>query len=419
MGKWPVARLAQSNVTVAVICALLLAAVPPAPADEFRLVSGGCIRGKWLNREQQPLLEYVVRTERGIVLRLATDQVREAISLSPALTEYRNREPNTPDTAEAQWQLAEWCREQGLAKERQQHLARVLELDENHQQARRAGGYHFINGQWVLPKELREAEGYVYYRGRWRTPQEVDSLEAQAKLNLAQKDWLNKLRRWRNDLNTERAKAAAESFAAIRDPIAVKPLAQLLAGEQIRLIKFSYCDILASINTAEATGVLVQTSLHDADLEMFHHCVDKLVKLKPPHIVDPYVEALKDPNNAKVKRAALALGRFKDPSTISPLIDALRTKHLHSQGPTSPFGNLDSQTFGKSSLDAPGSFGNAAVSRGDRPKMVVVGVQNEEALEALTEITGTSFGYDQRAWHYWHAQEKRRTASQSTVNRRE
>jgi hypothetical protein len=400
---------------------LLASGIGPAivAADEFRLESGGCIRGEWLNRDQKPLLEYVVRTERGIVLRLATDQVREAISLSPALAEYRRREPNTPDTADAQWQLAEWCREQGLAKERQQHLARVLQLDENHQLARRAGGYHFINGQWVLPRELREAEGYVYYRGRWRTPQEVDSLEAQAKLSLAQKDWLNKLRRWRNDLHTERAKAAVEAFAAIRDPVAVKPLAQLLAGERIRLIKFSYCDILASINTAEATGVLVQTSLHDADMEMFHHCIDKLVELKPPHIVDPYVEALRDENNAKVKRAALALGRFKDRSTISPLIDALRTKHIQVQGSTSPFGNLDSQTFGKSSLDASGSFGSAGVSRGEGAKMVVVGVQNEEALEALTTITGTSFGYDQRAWHYWHAQEKRRTASQSTVNRRE
>jgi hypothetical protein len=45
-------------------------------------------------------------------------------------------------------------------------------------------------------------------------------------------------------------------------------------------------------------------------------------------------------------------------------------------------------------------------------------VPNREVLEALTRLSGgTSFGYDQRAWRHWLAQEQRTTAPENLQRR--
>ena len=38
--------------------------------------------------------------------------------------------------------------------------------------------------------------------------------------------------------------------------------------------------------------------------------------------------------------------------------------------------------------------------------MQIVHVQNQQVADALSKLTGANFGFDQRAWRYWHAQEK-------------
>jgi hypothetical protein len=41
------------------------------------------------------------------------------------------------------------------------------------------------------------------------------------------------------------------------------------------------------------------------------------------------------------------------------------------------------------------------------PRVIVARVQNQEVLAALTRLSQTTFGYDQRAWRLWYDQEKR------------
>ena len=84
------------------------------------------------------------------------------------------------DTAAAQWELAQWCREHKLSAEREVHLRRVIELDPDHVEARRALGYSKIDGQWTTQEEAMTKRGYVRYKGQWKTPQEVEIAEEQA-----------------------------------------------------------------------------------------------------------------------------------------------------------------------------------------------------------------------------------------------
>ena len=390
-------------------CVALLFLSDPARGDTFVLTTGGRIEGEWLNRDEQPANEYLVRTPAGLKVTLPLTQVRQTIRQSPAEAEYQRRAPLAGDNIEGQWQLADWCKQQGLFEQRRNHLRRILELDPNHQQARHGLGYHFLAGQWITPQDFRRREGYEFYRGKWRTPQEIEVLETRARTEQAQKDWALKLRRYRTDLNGERAKLGYESIASIKDPHAVKPLGELFAREPLRNLKMLYADVLAGIDTADAVGVLVERTLNDPDEELFHYCLDRLLAKPPPHLADPFVNALKDASNARVNRAAAALGSIGDKSAISPLIDALITTHarvIPGQGPGGP-GAIGTTTGFSDS--------GTVMKQNEGPKVLVSHVQNQHVLDALAKLTGASFGFDQRGWRFWHAQEKKAAEATQVV----
>jgi HEAT repeat protein len=163
------------------------------------------------------------------------------------------------------------------------------------------------------------------------------------------------------------------------------------------------------MKTPEAVNVLVERALHDPDEEVFHLCVGELVSLAPPHLADPFIAALKDSNNVKVNRGATALARIQDRSAISPLIDALTTKHAQ----------LVRQGRGGDSTTSAFSSDGTFMKKGDGDQVVVYHVQNQPVLDALNKLTGTNFGFDQKAWRYWHSQDKiARDAAQPVLDAR-
>lgn len=399
------------------VIALPLAAM----GDEFILVQGGRIQGEWLNPTKKSAEDYRLQTEQGITITLPDKQVQEVILAKAAQREYERLLPSVRDTAEEQWKMAEWCRQQQLTAERKRHLQRVIELEPNHEQARRGLGHLFIGGEWTTVAAVRQKEGYVYYRGSWRTIQEVEIFETQAKRELAQKDWASKLRRWRADLDLPaRAKQGYEQIAAIKSPDAVVPLSQMLTRETVRKIKMLYADVLANIQTAEAVAALVQCSLNDPDIEMFHYAFDQLKRLKPPRISEQYVTVLTDDNGLRVNRAALALSLLRDPLSIGPLIEALITHHTVVVGGRNGPGQGYQATFSGGGSDSIGTAnGGSSFSSEEEPKIVRVTRRNEEVLTALTKITQADFGYDAKAWRFWHDQERKRTAVGPAATRRD
>lgn len=379
--------------------AIVLAGPPAASrADVFLLTSGGRIEGEWLNHDEQPPREYLVRTASGIKTSLQVTQVREVVRNTPLDDEYARRAATAADTPAGQWELAEWCRQQSLVDQRKKHLRRIVELDPQYADAWRALGYQFLDGQWITRDEFRRSEGYEFYKGKWRTPQEIEIVEAQARTDLAQKEWLVKLKRWRADLNSpERAKLGYASLAEVRDPIAVKPLSDMFARERVRRVKTLYADILAEINTPEAVAVLVNRVLYDPDEEIYYYCLDRLMALQPPHLADPFIKALRDKNNITVNRSAAALGRINDRSAIDPLIAALITTHSRVlPGRASP--DATSATFS--------GDGSSSLAANEGPKVIVSRTRNQPVLDALIRMTGANFEYDQNRWHYWSSQER-------------
>jgi hypothetical protein len=357
----------------------------------------------------------LIETEHGVRIKLAKQQVRRAVRQSAAELEYEQLAPTFAHTVEEQWKLAEWCRENKLGEFRGHHLRSILELEPNHAGARRGLGYSQVGGEWVTREDYLEREGYQPYQGRWRTPQEIQVFEEREQQERAERKWIVRLKRLREDLATAQAAEARDEILAIGDPHAVPALRQQLETEQYRAVKILWIQALGKIANGAALSALIDRSLNDPDGEVFYECLDQVVQHPLPQVTKAYVDALKNEDNRKVNRAAVALGRLNDKSTIEPLIESLVTIHKIVV-PGRGGGTSDSVTTtfagssdGSSSPNAP--FGGTGLTVGDGSQTYDRPMPNEDVLNALVTLSGgTSFGYDQRAWRYWLAAQRQLAA---------
>jgi hypothetical protein len=378
-----------------------LAAIPAIGwGDVFVLKSGGQVEGEWINRDDRRDAMHEIRTPSGIRLKVASAALATRIPQPAADEEYQRIAPTFGNTVEEQWELAQWCRDNDLSDRREVHLKAVVALDTDHVPARRALGYQQFRGEWQTREQHHRRDGYELYRGRWRLVQDIEIQEEAAKNALIAKQWLVRLKHWRAELFTERAPLAYQRFAQLRDPAAVPALQTLLAWESERRIKIMYLDALERIGDPAAVNGLLIVALNDADHEIFLECADRLKKLPSHRVFKPLVNALADKSNLRVNRAAYMLGKLDDPQCVSPLIDALVSVYRVIQKPgvgetTSSF-RSDGQTESSDTL------------------VIDVAVQNRYVLEALTELTGQNFDYDQGAWRRWYNIEKERIFAEST-----
>ncbi len=380
--------------------------------DEFLLSGGGRIEGKWENRTSRGAT-YEVVTSKGIRIRLKKSNVQERNIQRSAVQQYHRIQPTYKDTITDQWIIAQWCRENRLARQRARHLHRILQLDPDHFGARQALGFHFIDGRWITREAFRKRNGYHRHQGRWVVSQELDLKKENDQIREIQRKWFAKLRRLRDDLGTERGAAAAQEIQSVRDPLALKALLRSLKNEQNAGIRRLYVDALGAIGGVTAWKHLVQQSLVDPDIEVFYRCLDYLSKAQHPDVTDAYVQALRHSNNATVNRAAIALRHLGDRSAISALINSLLTTHeikLDSPGRVGAMTATFTSQRGGASAPAPLGFGR---SGGKRPKSIYQRVQNLEVLNALVRLSGgASYGFDQQAWKFWHAVEMRRATDE-------
>lgn len=402
------------------LLACVLAALLPCPAasgDVFVLTSGGRIEGRWLNRDARQPTAYEVETTSGGRVHLAKDQVREVLPQPAAEQEYERIAPTFADTAQAQWKLAEWCREHNLKEQRTKHLLRILDYDPNHVAARLGLGFTQVGGQWVVKQQWKKRAGYELYRGRWRIIQEIELLEERSKAEQFEREWVGKLKKIRTGLATDRANLARGQLLEIRDEHAVPALLDSLNKESARGVKQLYIEVLGKIAGGRAVSGLIQISLSDPDVEIFYDCLDQIALHKNPAIVEAYVQCLRNENNVRINRAGIALARLGDKSTIGPLINSLVTTHsMTLQGGTSSDAYSSSFVNPVGTGASPGGATPSGLTAGAAPpKVVSVTVQNPEVFKALVAVSdGASFGYDQRAWARWYAQERSRLETRST-----
>jgi hypothetical protein len=150
--------------------------------------------------------------------------------------------------------------------------------------------------------------------------------------------------------------------------------------------------------------LLVAAAMRDKDIEVFFNIVEKLAAFKHPVVTEQLVDRLSSASNEEVNRAGEALGKLQDKSAISPLIDALITRHVQIR-----------RGAGANATTTGFVDGNTFFKQGDETQIVIVHMQNTHVLTALGKLTGVDFGFDQQAWRYWHTQDKISRESMQTV----
>lgn len=264
-------------------------------------------------------------------------------------------------------------------------------------------------------QELMSERGFVRYRGSWRTVQEIELIERAERANLAQKEWKGRLERLRRQLDQSgTADQAAEEIREIADPFAVPALAAAVAAEPVFRVRSLYVEALARIRAGAATATLAFLAVDHTDPETRIAAAERLVAIGPQAVLPMVVAALASPDNARVNRAAEAIGRLVQAqptggagaesaagtagpaataAVISALVRALETEHQAVVGNGTPEGSTTT-TF------TPSGGGLSVGSGAQRVKM---NMRNERVLETLVTLTAANFAWDAAAWRAWLA----------------
>ncbi len=391
------------------LAALLLALTAPAAwGDVFHLKSGGMIEGELLeitdNHYQIQIASGQVRVPIG-----AVERVEESES---SFQEYERQRAAAPDTAAGQFALAQWCAENGYAGERRKHLRRVLQLDREHEGARRALGFIRIGGFWV--------EGRTRERASATAPATEDDparLEAAIRVQ-----WTRKLRAWRAAYLDSRDDAlferGVEQLRTVRDPLAIIPLIDVLGGGDVRLRRLMI-DAVSKYDVDEATLNLTVIALFDPAPEIRTLAITELVRRDDPRILGQLRAALQSQNEALIRRAAIVLGEMHAREAVPQLIGLLRARQ--ERGVDVPvnvyLGTLTAAFSGPTQIDLGGgarivhgpalASGNLSDNVINVRQQQIVTVFRSEVLDALRSITGKDFGFDQNQWAAWLQEQQR------------
>ncbi|MFM8379749.1 MAG: HEAT repeat domain-containing protein [Planctomycetia bacterium] len=254
-------------------------------------------------------------------------------------------------------------------------------------------------------QETMAERGYVRYRGAWRTAQEIELLERAERAHLARAEWKGRLERLRRQLDEPpRAEQAAEEIAEIADPAAVPALGAAVAADRAARARGLFLEALARIRSGDATATLMAVAVDHADPETRIAAVEHLARVAPEAAVAGFTAALASPDNARINRAADALGRLlaalpkdspwrRDDIVLGRLVAALETQHVGVVG--------DGTAEGATSVTFTPAGGGLALGGG--PKPVRIAVKNERVLDTLAASAGVNFEWNLAAWRAWLA----------------
>lgn len=380
------------------VAGLLAASAPRCAADELLLATGGKITGQVEELTTDAGRQYRVTTALGTVVALAADQVEKHVRHSAEHHAYQARATAAPDTVEGQLAMANWCREHKLSDEAARHAKRVVELDPSNADARRMLNFKNIDGEWQTREQIMQARGLIWSEGKYRSRQEIALREQAAKMKQLEVHWngeIKKWKRWLGDRRADRVAEAVANFNGVTHPLAGPPIVEMLEDEQNPATRRLLAKAAARINHQSTVNALADLVVKDPDPELRYLCLESLRDSGRPGLVPLFVKGLRAKQNVIVNRSAEVLAELGDPSAISPLIDALVTKHKRVLNPGNSSGG---DTYSLDTASGGFSFG------GGGPKVQTGTFKNPDVLTALVKLSGgENYNYDKALWRRWYA----------------
>lgn len=377
----------------------------PSLADQFRLKDGRVLEGKLIRTDtvkegDKEVTRLAIEIEPGVLVRIhQSDLARSGyLKPDPKEEEYRQQVAQIEETADAHYQMARWCTEQGLRSQSRAHYLRTIELDPNHKLARAALDHTLsaATGRWIKREDEMAERGKIHYKGKWQFPEYIPMDETLEQEKLQRASVQKEINRLHSDFlrgNPAKAQEAVQLLSQIDNPLAIDFVSQLLLDKQrggvlkaTPALKQIYITLLARFDSAEASIPLAHLSVIDSDQTVRVAALDVLAKQGRQYAIPVISSYLRSKNNEIINRAGYALGQLSSREAILPMIDALVTRHEF-QGPANNNFN-------------PGGGG---LSMGG-PKKQMVDMNNEGVLAALSQVTGQGqLGYDKARWRAWYA----------------
>ena len=194
------------------------------------------------------------------------EDVKSQLSSDPqaqaVLQEYLQRRAATPDKADAQWKLAQWCDQRDLGEQALAHYNTVVRLDPRREAAWKKLGFKKSGDRWVKPDQLA-----------------VEKTEAEHQ-KLANKRWKPILERYRDGLNskTEARRTQAEAgLSGITDRYAVPAVWEVLVKGDERA-QLMAVQVLGQIDAATASRALAALAVFAPSATVRGRAIDTAVR---------------------------------------------------------------------------------------------------------------------------------------------
>jgi hypothetical protein len=138
--------------------------------DEITLKSGGKLEGIVTEDGERITVETVA----GVISFQRADVVSIDRTKKSKLQMYYEKYNSIKESKNSDdfYQLAKWVKENGLGRFHKELLERTVEIDSNHEFARRQLGYEFYKGRWHTREEIMLDKGFVLFDGKWMTESE-------------------------------------------------------------------------------------------------------------------------------------------------------------------------------------------------------------------------------------------------------
>ncbi|MFO7897541.1 MAG: HEAT repeat domain-containing protein [Planctomycetota bacterium] len=172
-----------SEILVCAVAALLVCA-GGARADVIHLKSGGRIEGEIV--EQADGRVQIRTINNGIVTTVDEADIASVERRPTARNVYEDMAAKlAPDDAEGHYALGVWCERHRLRDEMRAEFIRTIQIDPDHERARKALGYVRTDKGWATREQAMKARGMVQVDGKWMTREEAEKrAESQRKRKL-------------------------------------------------------------------------------------------------------------------------------------------------------------------------------------------------------------------------------------------
>ncbi len=213
------------------------------------------------------------------------NEIKNDAAYQALIREYLDRRLRTPDKADPQWRLANWCSEKGLKDQALAHYSNVVRLDPSRETAWKHLGYKKIGGSWVKPEVVAaqklEADHQRRADSRW-------------------KPRLEKLREGLESPHAARRDKARSDLASVTDPRAVPMIWRVFANGS-EAMQLTAVRLLAQIEGASASNALATLAIFKSSAQVRQRAKDALMRRDPRDVVGHLINLIKKPYKYKVE----------------------------------------------------------------------------------------------------------------------